>query len=115
MKTTYALLCSVLLMSVEARAQCINQPLRPVAGTHAMPPNPEQVRGTTVLEVHIDVAKVADSAKIIGPPYVVKDAGVTFQMEERARLHVMQYWRWQPPTHRCEVIPVTTRVTVGWN
>jgi hypothetical protein len=115
MRTAYALLCLVLLMPVEARAQCINQPLRPIASTHTMPPNPEQVRGTTVLEVHIDVAGVSDFAKIIHPPYMVTAAGVTSEMEERARLHVMQYWRRQPPALRCEVIPVSTRVTIEWN
>jgi hypothetical protein len=108
----------ILLIPVEAQAQCTDQPLRPIARSHVMPPNPEQVRGTTVVEVHIGPGGVPDSAKVIHYNSSSAEAGksgVTPEMDERARQYVLSHWRWELPTHNCEVIPVSTRVDVKWN
>jgi protein TonB len=95
------------------RAVVANDPLRPIARTHTLPPYPPiSVRlnesGTTLMEVHITTEGNVDECKII-------NSSSSERLDNAACDFVKARWRWQPPTVQGVVHVVSTRVSVKWD
>lgn len=90
-----------------------DQPLRPIAATHTMPPYPElsvmtSEQGTTLLQVHIGADGVP------GDVFVVQSSGSP-RLDEAALTHVKAYWRWHAPVVGCQPTAMDGRIMVTWD
>lgn len=90
-----------------------DQPLRPIATTHTIPPYPSlsqmtAEQGTTTLQVTIGKDGAVTDAQ------VVKSSG-SLRLDQAALEHVKANWRWQPPIKGCQTVEAATRVSIAWN
>jgi len=90
-----------------------DQPLRPIAATHTIPPYPSlsqmtAEQGTTTLQVAIGKDGAVTDAQVF------KSSG-SLRLDEAALEHVKANWRWQPPIKDCQTAEATTRVSIAWN
>lgn len=91
-----------------------NDPLRPIAATHTIPPYPPESfaaeeQGTSVVEVHITTAGTVDNCSVF------QSSGYP-RLDQAACDHIQSVWRWQPPTTLDgQPTAVRTRISLTWN
>jgi len=90
-----------------------DQPLRPIMTTHTIPPYPEMSvltneDGTTLVEVLIGADGVPLQTKLV-------TSSGSLRLDEAALAHVKNVWRWNSPTHNCQPVQVSTRISIKWD
>ena len=109
-------LCMVLGVSAQQAAaadECPKLPLRAVMSTHTIPPYPVLAQrigkqGPTRMMVDINTEGVPTHADVI-------TSSGSLRLDDAAVAHVLEFWRWLPPTENCKPIAVKTLVNVVWN
>lgn len=92
-------------------AKDVVKTLRPLMATHTLPPYPEMSvmtdeHGTTLLTVTIGTDGVVTDAQI-------QETSGSIRLDEAARDHVKQNWRWAPIPDGCSAW--RTRVSIKWD
>jgi protein TonB len=90
-----------------------NDPLRPIARTHTLPPYPPisvrlNEQGTTLMEVNITAEGNVDQCSVI-------QTSSSDRLDQAACEFVKSRWRWQPPTLNGAPTAAKTRVSVKWD
>jgi protein TonB len=87
--------------------------LEPIAQTHSLPPYPIAAKangeqGATQMRVTISIQGGATDCEII-------QTSGSVLLDQAACRHVLDHWRWKPPTRDGQPVTATSTVNVVWN